>query len=179
MDPLETPERVLLENEFIVEKGEIAENKGIFIEIDVKNYEVDLYTLIASATKNAGLDNYTIICSISGGVTANLAVIKGLPEQKIEDMSGVKNVLIAHELKNDSEFHFVGTRSVEKSRQNEKWGQITGNPVYSPNGHYHGYSADNKIGGHILGIKPHKGAKVRLVIEPARVVQVVKKNEQA
>lgn len=172
---LETDKRVLLENQFLVVEGKMDDSNALALQIDVGNSDVDLYQLIAKAAQQAGFEDYTVRCTIEGPMQATVSVIKQLPEQKIENMDGVKDVLVQYTVENNVTFHFVGSRSAQVSRQNERWGDISGNSVYSPNGHYHGYSVDGKVGGHIIGIKPQPGAKVMMIVEPAKVVQVVEK----
>lgn len=168
--------RVLLENEFLVEERDMKKSNALALQIDhVESNDIDLYQLIAKAAEEAGFENYSVRCTISGPIKAKMAVIKALPEQRIENMEGVREALAVHDMQTNSTFHFTGTRSTQVSRQNERWGEITGNPVYSPNGHYHGSSVDGKVGGHIQGITPQKGAKILMIIEPAKVAQIVKK----
>ncbi|MFA5948162.1 MAG: hypothetical protein WC806_04275, partial [Candidatus Gracilibacteria bacterium] len=175
---LEDDKRVLLENKFLVYEGDMKESNALAIEIAVGNSDVDLYKLIADAGKAAGFNDYTIRCTIEGPVKAEMAVIRALPEQKIIDINGINNVLVTDTMETDgknSVFHFTGTRSGQISRQSDQLGEITKNRIYSPNGHEHGYSTDGKIGGHIRNIFPQKGSTVRLIIEPAKVVQILKK----
>ena len=170
---LDDDRRVLLENEFLVEERTMRESNALALQVDVESDDVDLYRLLANAAEKAGLKDYTVRCTIDGPFKAKIAVISALPDERIETMEGVEEVLVVNNVEADSVFHFTGTRSDQVSRHSERWGEITGNPVYSPDGHYHGYSTDGKVGGHILEIKPQRGSKIMMIVEPARVAQVV------
>jgi hypothetical protein len=175
VDSFVDPSRVLLENEFVVSEGDTRESNALLFEIDTTRGDVDLYQQIAKLAREARIEHYTVRCTIKGPLKAKLAVIKHLPDQPLGDLDDVKGVLVAKDLETEDVFHFVGSRSDATSRRDKKWGKITGNEVYSPNGHYHGYSEDGKIGGHILALHPQPGSRVDLVLEPANVIQVVKK----
>lgn len=172
INSLEDERRVLLENEFLVTEKDIKESSGVLIQIEVQADNVDLYSLIAEATREVGLQHYTVRCTIEGPICGKMSVIKALPEQKIVDGQGIGAILVANEIENSGIFHFVGSRTDAVSRQEQRWGEITGNKVYSPNGHYHGYSQNEQVGGHVSEIIPQPGSVISLIIEPAKVVQV-------
>lgn len=169
--------RVILENQVVLTKKPIEESKAIAMEIDVTTPGVDLVKLISNAANAAGIEDYSVRCTISGPITTDLSVLTSLPQNPLQDMKEVGTYLQKFpDVNFNGTFHFTGSRTALESRQSEKWGspQFTGNPVYSPDGHYHGYGVEQEIGGHILNMRPNKGALVKLLIEPAEVVQVVK-----
>lgn len=173
VDPLKNPDRVLLENQFIAKKQPLSESNAIFIEIDTDNYQPqDLYALIAQAAKKAGLEHYTIRGTTKGPVRTLNAVIKELPDHDLNTIEEVKTFLVPHQSTTSSDYHFAGTKSDASSRYSDRWKEITGNPIYSPDGHIHGRSEDKKVGGHCLKLIPQAGTKIYLIIEPAPVVEV-------
>lgn len=173
VDSLKTDKRVLLENMCVAKRGEVKDSNGIFVDIEMGQDGGNLYEVIAKAAEAAGYEDYTVRATVRGPAELKLAVITTLPEEAPQNMGDVLDILAVHSgLESDGEFHFIGTRSARESRQNERWGEISGDKVYSRNGHYHGFTADGKYGGHVLGVNPKKGAKVMMVIEPANVVQV-------
>lgn len=146
------------------------------MEIDVENADptqpLDLYTLIAKAAKDASLDHYTIRGTTKGPVQVTNAVIKELPDHPLHTIDEVKTYLVPQQNDTDSDYHFAGTKSSAISRKSERWKEVTGNPIYSPDGHIHGRSEDNTVGGHCLKLIPSQGTKIYLIIEPAPVAQI-------
>lgn len=173
------PQRVLLENEFLVKEiGKEKNDNSLYIRINVGDKPQDILSLVYEAATAAGLEHYTIRGTVYGLIKADLAVITKLPDQSLSEngMDDIASILAVSQYETNNsngEFHFVGTTSNAVSRQSEKWGKKTGNEIYSPQGHWYGYSNEG-IGGHIRNLTPQTGVVVEIILEPAKVVQLVK-----
>jgi hypothetical protein len=176
VNDLDDPSRALLENEFVVSQVSPDQNRSVYIRLEGFDGQTDLYTSIKAAVDAAGIKHCTVRATIHGPLIAKMAVIKELPKHRLNNLQEVLEKLVPKELDSDPEgkFHFFGSITDAVSRKWDRWGNenMTKNPIYSTNGHYHGFSEDRKIGGHVLALKPQPGAVVELLIEPARVVQV-------
>lgn len=175
------PARVLLENEFIVRNQAAEKGKSILIRLELReNFEQDLIAIIDQAAQAAGLEHYTVRATIVGPVQADVAVISRLPERPIQSAAEIASLLVVGRQEAQSSeniFHFVGSRSTAETRVNQRWQELTGSRIYPGEraGHYHGYSEDGKMGGHIRNLRPQAGSRVEIILEPAKVVAVEKK----
>lgn len=184
---IDSDKRVLLENEFIVKRQNPEEGKAIYISIAVEGdgeKNVDLVSLIDQMAQSIRLENYTVRATIIGPLKADVAVIKDLPEEKIKNAQDIGKLLVVGSQKSGNEnnkFHFVGTRTPARTRQSDRWKKITGQGVYPGDkaGHYHGYSEDGRMGGHLRNLKPQLGSKLEIILEPAEVVKVFDPNREA
>lgn len=178
---LEDPTRIILENGFIVSQiGRENNSNAVYIriEVDDDNNVPNLQELIYQAATAAGLRHYTVRGTITGPLEAELTVISQLPDQPLtkEGMEDVKAILktINYDNKDPkSVFNFVGTTTTAVSRRSDEWAKKSGDPSYSPQGHWHGY-VGRSTGGHIRSLKPKKGSVVEIILEPTDVVQIFK-----
>lgn len=175
------PARVLLENEFIVRNQEAEEGKSILIRLELEDtLDQDLVAIIDKAAQAAGLEHYTVRATIIGPVQADVAVISRLPERPIQSAAEIASLLVVGRQEAQSSeniFHFVGSRSTAETRVNQRWQALTGSRIYpgERSGHYHGYSEDGEMGGHIRNLRPQAGSRVEIILEPAKVVSIEKK----
>lgn len=174
--PLNNDKRVLVENIFLTEEKPLSQSQAIFLEVGVEKDGVNLYKLLAQSATAAELKDYTIRGTIKGPVKIKTSVVRELPQERMENMDDVKKALkfFDRDLEKCT-FHFTGTRSHQKSRRDPRWKKISKDPVYAPFGHIHGYCCCKNIGGHIIEMRPKKGAVVKIILEPARMVELVKK----
>ena len=168
-------ERVLLENQIVVQELGREANAAVFIDFTVGEHGMpELTGLMFEIATKLGLDHFTLRGTIQGPYKAHEAVIRALPTVPLNNMEEVRACLVpgVTEVPNGT-YHLFGSRTDLDSRQDDKWGDLTGNSVYSPKGHFHGYDTQRKAGGHILGLTPAVGARVTLIFEPARAVYYV------
>ena len=176
LSPLPGKERIIVEHEFLVEECGLKNSNALAMEIEVGKEEVDLYPLIAKAAQEAGFEDYSLRCMVEGPLRATVSIAKTLPVKPIrakEEFGGLSTTYQNKEV--DSTLYIVGTRSVGTSRRSERLREIAGDPVYSAAGHYHVYSADGEIAGHLQALRPKPGSTIRVILEPARVAQVIDK----
>jgi len=175
------PARVLLENEFIIRNQTAEKGKNILIRLELnENLGQDLITTIDQAAQAAGLEHYTVRAIVIGPVQADVAVISRLPEKPIQSAAEIGALLVVSQQESQSSeniFHFVGSRTTAETRVNQRWQALTGSRIYpgERSGHYHGYSEDGKMGGHIRNLKPQAGSRVEIILESAKVISVEKK----
>lgn len=171
---LRDDKRVILENQVLLKRDKKEDNNGVFIRIQVARDDQDLYTLLANAIQTAGISHCSVRATIFGPLRAKVAVIRGIPAQSISSKSELNQELVPFEKTTEGPFHIAGSITNASSRLSTGWERVMNDAMYARKGHHHGYSEKGDVGGHILALYPQPSSTVEIIIEPARVVQVMK-----